>query len=202
MRGMALHKKNADGSPLIWGGSQHRASDGRLCTLQTMARHVDPRGAQELWSRTSRQSYPPRWNGFEANAEVVVYWSEPIRFRCGHCGGGLGTYRAYEVTRERGVVENTAVIYSRADDPMVGIDPMTRVAGPNRPFRIDGEVAGRAARTTAYFNCRKCSRIFRRNLQRFGEELWAANATTYSFDEPAKQNRSRITPVSRALNGL
>ena len=136
-----MAKKPTEASPVVLGGSLTRSPEGRLQTLQTHGQYPSPQGVQQVWSAAKRRRYPDAWDG-QALARVgyTIEW-EPREISCGKCVRSLGRYVAYrtrhqaEVDEETGVVEDT----SRA----------RTAQATNRRFTITGEVARRAAKTTA-----------------------------------------------------
>jgi hypothetical protein len=164
-------KSHRQAPSTILGGSLTRSPQGRLQTLQTHGLHTSPSAAQQVWSQMKRRRYPRAWDGKPLSTQgSVIDWSEQVEIACGACRHSLGQYRAYHVRDEEGIVEDTARHYEQA---ATGARSPGDRAPRSRPrFQIDGEIGGRARKTTARFRCPGCGREYNRNLARLARQLF------------------------------
>ncbi len=165
-----------DRSPVM-GGSLTRSAEGQLQTLQTHGMYPTPQTMQDVWTNASRKRYPQAWEGEELAAVGYTIEWQPRPVACGNCGRSLGPYVGYRIRypdghldREQGIVEDTSRRYE------TGI-AVTRGSGSRRSrtrprFWLEGEVARRAAKTTACFRCPGCKREISRNLSRLGHQFF------------------------------
>jgi hypothetical protein len=156
--------------PTVLGGSLTRSPEGRLQTLQTHGLHTSPKDAQQVWSELVRRRYPRAWDRQPLSPiGSVIEWSQRIRITCGACRRSLGNYRGYHVEDEYGIVEDTPRRYETAT--LTAQLPGNRAPRAKPRFAIDGEIAHRAAKTTAIFHCPGCHQECQRNLARLGRQL-------------------------------
>jgi hypothetical protein len=159
--------------PLVLGGSLTAAPEGDvLQTLQTHGQYPSPITMQQVWSNASQRRYPEAWQGQSLpSVGFIVEWKR-CRLTCGHCGHSLGRYVAYRARDEWGVVE---------DSPKRGRSNPSH-SSEFRRFQTDGEIGRRAAKSAAIITCRKCNRVYRRNLAHFSRTIWDAETSIFALE--------------------
>jgi hypothetical protein len=140
---------------------------------------------QQVWSNITRRQYKQAWEGEPLEPVGYTLEWQPRDIACGQCGKSLGKYVAYravyadapQLRGERGLVERTSRHYQ------ANAATAQRQAGNRGPkstprFWLEGEIAWRAAKTSACFRCPSCGRAYRRNLASLGEGLFTHNQAT------------------------
>lgn len=158
----------------VLGGSLHRAPNRMLCTIQTTSPvYPSPKTVQEIWSNAATRRYPKVWDGVEPEGALVIWWSDPIRLRCGRCERSLGDYVAYHARQEYGLVEGTTRRYYPRDNLSARPEATRARLSPTQPrFSLTGEVGHRASKTFCRFRCTRCAWEHEFNLARLGRALF------------------------------